>query len=82
MPQQQKLSAFTPSENSAFHCISSREGGGAAHFQQGKFLTSTPVRSEARQRRAHQFRNCFNPPTLSAFQPGKSCLLFTIKWEE
>ena len=67
--QQQKLSAFTPSENSAF-----REPV-QSQFQPGKFLTSTPVKSlgretEARKRRAQQFRNCFNPPTLSAFQPG------------
>ena len=71
---QKMLSAFAPSENSAF-----REPV-QTQFKPGKFLTSTPVKSlgretETRKRRAQQFRNCFNPPTLSAFQPepGKSC---------
>ena len=84
MPQQihQKLStsrAFSPSENSAFQLITSgREMTAAAQFQPGKMVTSTPVKTregqslaEARQRRAQHFRNCFNPPALSTFQPGQ-----------
>ena len=82
MAQHHKLSsrAFSPSENSAFQLISSSREVAAAQFQPGKMVTSTPVKSregeslaEARQRRAQHFRNCFNPPALSTFQPGQSC---------
>ena len=72
--------AFSPSENSAFQLISSGREVAAAQFQPGKMVTSTPVKNreseslaEARQRRAQHFRNCFNPPALSTFQPGQSC---------
>ena len=77
--------AFSPSENSAFQLISSAREAASAQFQPSKMVTSTPVKNregqslaEARQRRAQHFRNCFNPPALSTFQPGKCSVVVFV----
>merc|ERR1719367_437556 len=78
---QPKLSQFSPSENSAFHCISANSRD-LSQFQAAKFVTSTPVKSVTgretgrdngvrQTRRSQHMKNVFTPPAapLSTFSP-------------